>query len=250
VSFARPYKAEPKFAYGLNSINMSGQYNLRIAASIDDISKEDFQVHADTWNDSKLYSAGVSWMETTDPSKHQVGVFDTKEYSSPEKPLSTVTEHVQFPHAFTSVPTVLLFLKGFDLSKDHDWHLASSVSNASTSGFDITVKAGADTQCFGAQVTWLAFPSYLPAVCCGTIDASEASSMQRSGEVKFPNGKFPKGAPPSRVMLALNGFDFKHGKDMRIKAYADSVSEEGFKWHAESWADSLFGQAEMSWVAL
>jgi len=246
VSYTRPYKTDPRFAYGLSAVDMSGNYNLRIAANIDEISKEDFKVHADTWNDSQLNSASVAWTEVVDPTKQQVGVFDTKKYASPEKPLSTVKQHVQFPQAFSSTPVVFLFLKGFDLSKDHDWNITSAVSNVSETGFDVTVAAQADTQCFGAQVTWIAFPSYLPAMCGGTV---KASAGQTSGDVKFPKGKFAPGAPPSRVMLTLNGFDVKHGTDIKIKTYADTVTEEGFTWHAESWADSSFNAVEMSWVA-
>lgn len=229
---------------------MSAAHNLRILASIDNTSKNGFEVHADTWNDSQLYSAGVSWMETVDPTKFQAGSFDTKNYSSPAQPLSKLTQHIQFSQAFTSTPTVLVFLKGFDLSKDHDWQVIPLILNTSSSGFDITVEAGSHTQCFGAQVTWVAFPSFMPAVCGGTINASDTSTLQRSGKVSFPKDKFVKGAPPSRVMLALNSLNFKHGKDLRIKAYADNITEEGFTWHAESWSDSLFVAAGLSWVAL
>ncbi|KIW34626.1 uncharacterized protein PV07_01396 [Cladophialophora immunda] len=245
VSFTRPYKTEPKFAYGLSGVDMSGAYNLRLAARIDEVNRESFKVHADTWNDSQLTAASVAWMEVIDPTKHQVGVFDTKEYASPETPLSTVTEHVQFPKAFSATPVVFLFLKGFDLSKDHPWTIATAASNISQSGFDVTVKAQGNTQCFGAQVTWIAFPAYLPAICGGAV---VAGAGQESGQVTFPKGKFAAGAPPSRVMLTLNGFDVENGQDMKIKTYADGITEEGFTWHAESWGGSSFSGA-LSWVA-
>lgn len=144
VKFDAPYQVEPKFAYGISSLSMSGQTNIRIATPLNNVSKDSFQVHADTWRDSQLASAGVAWIETIDDSKHQVGIFDTKDHASPEQPLPAagVTEHIQFPKPFTSEATVLLFLKGFDFDKDYEWALTTTASNVSQSGFDVSIKPG------------------------------------------------------------------------------------------------------------
>jgi len=184
-----------------------------------------------------------------------MGVFNTKDLFPANKTPHTVNSHINFPNAFstTSPPTVLLFVKSIDMSKSHNWRLATSVSNASATGFDITINTLGDTQSYGTAVTWLAFPASKPAVCGGTIDTGntshKGSQLQRSGQVQFPADKFGAGIVPSRVMVAVNGFDFGHGKDLRIKAYVDHVTERGFEWHAESWGDSLFYQAGLSWVA-
>lgn len=51
-------------------------------------------------------------------------------------------------------------------------------------------------------------------------------------------------------MITLGGFDTKHGKDVKIKSYADGVSEEGFTWYVQNWGDSaVFEKVDLTWVA-
>lgn len=194
----------------------------------------------------------MSWVETTDRTKRQVGLFNTKEFSTPTKPLSTMTQHIIFPSSFTSTPTVLLFITGFDLSKAHDWKLSTSVSKVSITGFDLTVTVGGDTQCFGAQISWVAYPSFLPAICGGTIASTDGTTtgVKRSGQTKFPTGKFVQDAPPARVMVAFNSLDFQHGCDLKTRAYTDTITDTSFSWYAERVDGTSVGVAGLSWIAL
>jgi hypothetical protein len=246
VTFQPPYLSPPKFAYGLSAIYMSGEANIRIAAAIDQVTLSSCQVHVDTWNDSKLNAAAVSWVETSDAGKYQMGIFDTKTiYKFGEIP-EVVTEHIIFNSPFDSEkPTVLLFLKGLDMAKERDWNVSTSVAKVSNSGFDITVTTPGTPNGFGTIVSWLAFPSSTPAVCGGNVNTGTA----KGGNVAFPKGKFPQGSPPGRVMVALNGIAFGHGKDLKIKVYADEITQDGFVWHVESGVDSLWKGAGFSWIA-
>jgi hypothetical protein len=247
VTFQPPYPSPPSFAYGLGGIHMSTEANIRIAAAIDQVTGSSCQVHADTWNDSKLYAAGVSWVETSDAGKYQTGIFDTKTvYKFGEIP-EVVTKHIKFNPPFNDDDlTVLVFLKGLDMAKDRDWNVSTSVANISQSSFDITVTTPGTSNGFGTIVSWLAFPKSTPAVCGGVVK----TGIAKGGNIAFPEGKFPQGSPPGRVMVALNEIACGHGKDLNIKVYADEISEDGFVWHAESGVDSLWQGGGFSWIAL
>ncbi|TKA68258.1 hypothetical protein B0A49_08020 [Cryomyces minteri] len=57
-AFTKP----PTVLVALNSLDMAGNSDLRIKASVDEVTSEGFRWHLDTWDDSTLYAAEASWI--------------------------------------------------------------------------------------------------------------------------------------------------------------------------------------------
>lgn len=43
-------------------LDMAGNADLRVKVDVDEVSKDGFRWHLDTWGDSTLYAAGASWI--------------------------------------------------------------------------------------------------------------------------------------------------------------------------------------------
>jgi len=56
--FSKP----PTVLVALNMLDMAGNADLRIKTYVDEVSKDGFRWHLDTWDDSTLYAAGASWI--------------------------------------------------------------------------------------------------------------------------------------------------------------------------------------------
>jgi len=63
VKFAEGvFKKPPTVLVALNMLDMAGNADLRISANVDNVTKDGFRWHLDTWEDSTLYAAGASWI--------------------------------------------------------------------------------------------------------------------------------------------------------------------------------------------
>lgn len=61
VAFQSPYKLPPKVVIWLTQIDSDKSYNERVMAFATDITPEGFNLHINTWGDSFLYAAAISW---------------------------------------------------------------------------------------------------------------------------------------------------------------------------------------------
>jgi len=52
----------PTVLVALNMLDMAGNADLRVAADVDEVTKDGFRWHLDTWDDSTMYAAGASWI--------------------------------------------------------------------------------------------------------------------------------------------------------------------------------------------
>ena len=103
-----------------------------------------------------------------------------------------------------------------------------------------------------AGVRWLAYAAARRDVRSGRFENREAAdgALAHCGEVRFGE---PFARPPC-VFVALNALNVERGPGamgcpVRVKVNKSDVTEEGMKWRIESWADTAFRQAGVSWIA-
>ena len=62
IDFRVPFTSVPTVTAGMTGGDVSGRTNFRVKVYATNIDARGFTVHADTWEDTKLYSCGVSWV--------------------------------------------------------------------------------------------------------------------------------------------------------------------------------------------
>jgi hypothetical protein len=251
VEFQPKYPEPPSIAVGLTELNLSKDCNVRIKAYADRITESGFVIHADSWADSILYSAGAAWFEvaSTD-SEFQVGNFNTLELHSWNETKPQNTKRVTFERSFTEPPEVVVWLQGFDMDKNKNWKIAAHASNISNEGFEIHIDTWGDSTLYSGSASWIAYPADKKGIVSGRVDSSmsqEPSSQEQSkgGRVDFPNGLFDR---KHRVYLAIKSFDCDSRNDLSLKAFEENVSKDGFDWRVES--DTVLNGAGISYVVI
>ncbi|KZP17054.1 hypothetical protein FIBSPDRAFT_1047155 [Athelia psychrophila] len=119
ITFSKPFAAPPGIPIGLNTLDIDGGAQIRVKCSASDITKTDFVVHVDCWEDTKLYSAGVSWLEVAPGDlEYQHGQFATTDYHPWE---------------------IISFLTSLDMARDHNWRVITKVTDIDENGFTIHI---------------------------------------------------------------------------------------------------------------
>lgn len=256
VNFWPRYDAPPNVAVGLTELDISQAANIRVRAYVDRITTANMSVHLDSWSNTALYAAGCTWLEDRqEESNIQVGNFSTTELHPWHQPTKTNSKWIRFPNAFPSAPKVVVWLKAVDMSKDFNWRVVAFASNdVSTTGFTININTWADSILYFAEASWIAYleTSDKAKIYSGSADTSQyrpwnPPQLTNGGKIDFPAGTFDR--LPKTLLLAVNKFDFDYRRNLRFKAYANTISEAGFRWHVNSWADSLCYGAGVSYIA-
>lgn len=256
VTFWPQHDAAPGVAVGLTDLDISKAANIRISAYADRITTASMSVHLDAWADTALYSAGCTWLEDRQEEFDlQVGDFSTKELHPWNQPTRTNSKWMRFPRPFSSPPKVIVWLKSVDMAKNFNWRVEAYPSHdVSTTGFTININTWADSILYSADASWIAYVQAPDKIMIqsGAADTRQyrpwnPAQLTNGAKVDFPAGSFDR--PPKTLLLAVNRFDFDHRYNLRFRAYADAISDAGFRWHVDSWADSLCYGAGISYIA-
>jgi len=62
VNFSFEFESVPTVTVSLSSADVATGTNFRVKVYATDVDKKGFTVHADSWYDTTLYSAGVTWL--------------------------------------------------------------------------------------------------------------------------------------------------------------------------------------------
>ncbi|RPA83116.1 hypothetical protein BJ508DRAFT_413763 [Ascobolus immersus RN42] len=135
VKFTKPFAAPPKVVVWLSGLHSVGTKPLRLnCGHKDGIKKDGFEMFAETWSDSKLYTVKLSWVAYDSGLKGvHSSVVDTKEFRTWKEPQHYNTRYAEFPAGrFTKAPKVMVGITRVDqpCSKDQNvWVGASNVTH-------------------------------------------------------------------------------------------------------------------------
>ena len=235
--------ATPQVAIGLTMLDISNEDGIRISTSVTNISSNQFTIKIDTWANTVIYNAAMSWLalEADDP-YFQIGVFDSQDVRPREKP-GNVLHRVNFPRTFESQPKVVVGIRQLDMS--NDWRIRVYTTDIDTKGFTIHAITWGGTILSSVQVTWIAFPANKDGVWSGSF-SSEGNPGDFSGQADF-GITFSK--TPS-VFMALTEFDFSHDKNLRVKLGTNSVTTTSLGWSISTWHDTVLSMVGGMYMAL
>ncbi|KAH7264607.1 metalloprotease [Fusarium solani] len=260
IQFSPPYLVTPRLALGLKLLDVGNSANIRVRAAAVRLAEDRFALNIDSWADTQLYNAAVTWLEfAADETDYQVGEFSTLDY----RPLNTFptpdkdgirrdTEHFDFPDGkYTEGPNVLVWLSALDFDNGHNWRVRAKATNVTPSGFDLDIETWEDTKLYSATASWVAYPKGREGVVSGRVSSSELRnwfppSASDSKKVKFPAKSFDR---TPKTFLAISELDIDSSTNLRVKVRADKVDANGFIWRAESWEDSKMYNVGVDWIA-
>ena len=149
VVFPHPYEAPPKVVLWLNRFDFCYKRNEHIMTFATDVTRTGFTAHINTWGDTMLYAAGISWFAYPDG---YPGVCSGTVL--PEKGTSGV---VEFEKRFINTPaTVLVGLSKLESDKKSRCSFNIIAEAVSEIGMGIRVECFGDTVLHSAGVAYIA----------------------------------------------------------------------------------------------
>ena len=253
ISFIHEHRQPPSVLPGINWLDLN---ILRIKTHVQDVTTTGATLELESWADTLNYSSGCAWLSVpADDADLQFGRFSTMDDHPWENARSRTTADVTFERPYSAIPNVVVWLDAADLDKHRARAFSALATNVSARGFTIEVTAYDDARVWLAGVRWLAYSSARLDVRSGRFQNHEAAdgALVHAGEVDF-------GAPPfakrPQVFMALNALNIEKGPGgdgwgtrVRVRVSKSDVTEQGMKWRIESWDDTVFRQAGVSWIA-
>jgi hypothetical protein len=255
IDFSKPFVAPPGLPLGLNTLDIDKGHNIRVKSYTSDITKTNFVAHVDSWADTVLYSAGVSWLDLAPGDlEYQTGLFSTTDDHPWNAPQALTSRRINFARPFVTPPKVISYLHSLDMANTANWRVKTTVSDIDAKGFTIHVDTWGDTVLYLGGAAWIAYPEDRPFVYSGTaniqdVRAWNAPAQANSKAIDFGNPNPPFWKTPS-VFVALNSIDIDKKANLRIRAYVDNVSTNGLTWHIDSWGDTVLYSAGISYLCV
>ncbi|EKM59120.1 uncharacterized protein PHACADRAFT_191433 [Phanerochaete carnosa HHB-10118-sp] len=175
------------------------------------------------------------------------GEFRTKNVRSWRNP-----EHVTPGEARFKVPTCYprTMLLGFNELDVNILRLKAEVRSIADDRAIVNMVAWANTKHHGSGCSWLTLPEDDPDIQSGRYNTTEdhhwsRSQTKTSRRITFTH---PYAAPP-KVVVWLDAVDSGPGRNVRVTAWADAVTPDGFTIHLDTWHDSNLWSAGATWLA-
>jgi hypothetical protein len=127
------------------------------------------------------------------------------------------------------------------------WSIKAYPTRISPISFALNIDAGPQTILLGAQISWVAFPTRKEGMVGGTVSTGDTPKSQNFGHINFGQGAFPTSP---QLMMAISGFDYESGHNLRLRLSHSDVTKDGFNWHLDSWLDSIMKSATTSYIAI
>ncbi|KAI1129912.1 hypothetical protein F5Y10DRAFT_236973 [Nemania abortiva] len=243
VSFNTTASQLPGLALGLNTLDASGNANLRVLAYTKTIDAHRiFSVGIMSWWDGSLDEAGCCWMEVAaDDPDYQFGAFNTKDDHSWDRPQPQTVRKLHFKRAYREPPKVVLWLNSLDITHQSGWHVNIYAINISEYGFTMHIDTWDNNSAiFACGATWVAHSAGARGVAsgiCSTVD---------SGSVEFGRGVFEKS--PQNIFLGISSLDFRYRCKQRIELRSSNVCKDGMRVHIDTGDDDNVGWATASYI--
>lgn len=254
ILVAKPdrHSPAPNIAVGLSSLHVKADSNVRIRTSVDNIKQASYDLHIDTWANTKFNYAACNWLETPHSSYFQVGSWNTMERRAwnVRNPPATTTADIKFKRAFDEIPTIVVWLNWIDTNRGHDTCIKAYVTDPSPDGFKIHIETWGDCILYSGGASWIAYPpkaasGIISEVVRTTKDTGNAP-YEKTGQITFPEDLFTW---QPKALIAVTSIDFAHGKDVHFDVLVEMVERTGMWWRIDSSSHSGCRGIDATYIA-
>lgn len=159
IDFAKPFQGQPpKLICWLTLVDMDQRYNWRCKTYATDVDTNGFTVHIDTWGDTIMYSAGMTWLAyPADQPNVTSGFFSTEDVRPWQNPQPDNTASVNFGTGFNKVPKLAMALSGFDYDHSKNLRLRLSTSSVTQTAMAWHLQTWDDSIMYMASASYFAW---------------------------------------------------------------------------------------------
>ncbi len=161
IAFPRPYAAPPTVIVWLDMLDVDSGANCRVRAYTTDVTRDAFTVHVDTWQNSKLYGAGVYWAAHSAGRRDICsGTFATGDVRHFSKPRLDTSKSLVFTDAeFDAPPQLFLALNSIDVDCYANLRLKVYARDVTSTGMIWHIDGWENTIVYSAGVAFIAVPA-------------------------------------------------------------------------------------------
>lgn len=159
ITFGRPYAASPKVVVWLNAADCGEGKPVRVDAYADTVTPDGFTIHVDTWKDSNLYSAGVTWLaHSAHRTDVRSGSFHTEQVRPTQDRCHTNRGRVSWGvPEMARPPRVFTALRMLDFKEGRNVRLIMRTDEITTTGMCWNLDSRHDTVFYKGAAVFVAF---------------------------------------------------------------------------------------------
>lgn len=258
-NFDPPYSSAPDILTALNFVDIktmgtqSAQTTIGIKTSAEDPRGTQFTLRVGVWGDGGMSSNGCNWLEIMPgDSRYQFGEFRVHRRTALTSPQGIVFDP---PFPTDHIPNVVVWISGFQMAADNDWHLSVTATDCTEVGFNLKVNAPR-AALHQATISWFAYdPLTQDTVQSGTFEASDINrehqtynrSIKKEGEARFGRA-FPR-AP--RVIQGISKLEISRGPCITVEVHDPiQILTHSFRWKVGSWGETVCNKVGVSYLAI
>jgi len=201
------------------------------------------------------------------------GHFSTEEVRRKDKVSLSTSRPISFArNHYNEPPNLAAGFSSLDVSCEGPIRANLIADNITTDGFRIAIEAWGHTTLYGASCTWIEHKATAKECIFGQFDTQDASASPAMSATapkanttrklavqtepvprKYAKAfDFPQAFnEPVEVVCWLNRLDMASGRDhdYKVRAFADTITPEGFTAHLNTWDNGELHGAAMCWIA-
>jgi hypothetical protein len=232
-----------------------------VKATTECIERDYFHTRLSVWGDGQMSSSGCAWLayQATDNRFRSGTVRTSRRSKMPSKfPIEFET-----PFEGDHLPTVLVWISGFQMGFEGTWELKAFAIERQKTGFTLVVEKGTETNLNQGLFSWLAFMPEEDGVAGGRVEnikigdgegtvAADNSHVWTDPQ-DVPFGKTLEGVTKDNVMVGISAINFDEevgGMRLCYKPVTVNDDKNGMKLISGTWWGAIVRSATMSWVAV
>jgi hypothetical protein len=160
IAFKRPFSAgAPNVLVWYKMLDIDSGAWWRTMALAENVTAEGFDLTVETWGDSVLYGAAVTWLAHQENRRGLVsGTFSTADVRNERLPQEETYGRVELPGGmFDGTPKVLVAFRKLSVENSQNLRIKVGVSNVSATGFDWHINGWAGSNIFSGIADYIVF---------------------------------------------------------------------------------------------
>jgi len=156
IAFPSPYSTPPKVILWLNEVDMAKDKGWRVNSYASNITTTGFDIHIDTWADTRLYSGTAYWIAYPADKAH---ITSGTVATGPNPKSLANSGTVTFPNGvFDTPPRVLMAVNEMDFGTGKGLRFRMYTDSVTKSGMTWHIDSWADSVVNSVGASWIALP--------------------------------------------------------------------------------------------